>query len=318
VLVGGSFSFVLALLLLIVDERNLEVGLEAAYESFNRSASVFLEHSPVETDGIASKLILKLCVAVWCGFTGALFVFPGLRVSRMHWDALRYFGDRPLRKALLGLNLVSPFLLCLMWIRPLARHYFSVRIFPGMDKPLMTDAWFDSMRLWLCVLLTLLRLASAPSCFQAYLNIAQTRVDDLKKEAGKISNVELQRKVAIIFYYLCVVALQYVAPILLAVGFLLMNKTLGGYSWFGQPTFIDEECGPREAEPVTLSKLLPSGEESFSDVRAHWLEALSSFRQIFTVQVYRGIFGFASWWMQFVCFASLGAGLFYQSYFTDV
>ena len=39
--------------------------------------------------GIASKLILKLCVAVWCGFTGALFVFPGLRVSRMHWDALR-------------------------------------------------------------------------------------------------------------------------------------------------------------------------------------------------------------------------------------
>ena len=50
VLVGGSFSFVLALLLLIVDERNLEVGLEAAYESFNRSASVFLEHSPVETE----------------------------------------------------------------------------------------------------------------------------------------------------------------------------------------------------------------------------------------------------------------------------
>ena len=40
--------------------------------------------------GPASKLILKLCFAVWCGITGALFVFPGLRVSRMHWDALRY------------------------------------------------------------------------------------------------------------------------------------------------------------------------------------------------------------------------------------
>jgi hypothetical protein len=39
--------------------------------------------------GPASKLILKLCFAVWCGITGALFIFPGLRVSRMHLDALR-------------------------------------------------------------------------------------------------------------------------------------------------------------------------------------------------------------------------------------
>lgn len=59
----------------------------------------------------------------------------------------------------------------------------------------MTDNEFDSMRLWLCVTLTLIRLVTAPSCFQAYLNMAQDRLETLKKEAGRISNIELQRKV---------------------------------------------------------------------------------------------------------------------------
>ena len=59
----------------------------------------------------------------------------------------------------------------------------------------MSEAAFDSMRLWLCLILSLLRIVSAPSCFQAYLNIAQTRIESMKKEAGRISNVELQRKV---------------------------------------------------------------------------------------------------------------------------
>jgi len=182
----------------------------------------------------------------------------------------------------------------------------------------MSDDWFDSMRLWLCVIFTLLRLVTAPSCFQAYLNMAQNRIDELKKEAGKISNVELQRKVAIIFYYLCVVGLQYVAPIALGVGFTLMNKTLGGYGWFGQPSYNDEECSIKQEPMVTLSQLLPSESNSFSDVREHWLVALSSFRQIFTVQVFRGVFGFASWWMQFLCFATIGMGIAYQSYFAEI
>ena len=48
----------------------------------------------------------------------------------------RYCGERTLLKALIYVNIVSPFLLSLLWIRPLARHYFTVRMFPGMEKPL--------------------------------------------------------------------------------------------------------------------------------------------------------------------------------------
>nr|CAG4644709.1 EOG090X04CK [Leptodora kindtii] len=314
VLVGGGFCFLLALVLLLIDESNLELGLDAAYSSFNQTASLFLEQQAIPSDGPASKLILKLCAAVWCGLSGALYIFPGLRVSRMHWDALRYCGERSMLKGFIYLNLVSPFLLSLLWIKPLTRHYFTVRIFPGMQQALMTDNEFDSMRLWLCVTLTLIRLVTAPSCFQAYLNMAQDRLETLKKEAGRISNIELQRKVAIIFYYLCVVGLQYVAPIILCLGFTFMNKTLGGYGWFGQHVYNPDECSTKQEAFVTLSKLIPSEDNSLASAREHWLMALSSFRQVFSYEVFRGILGFATWWSQFLCFTTIGIGLAYQSY----
>ena len=60
----------------------------------------------------------------------------------------------------------------------------------------MSDQTFDSMRLWLCLVFGLIRVVSAPSCFQAYLNLAQERMEILKKEAGRISNVDLQKKVS--------------------------------------------------------------------------------------------------------------------------
>ena len=45
--------------------------------------------------------------------------------------------------------------------------------------------------------------------------------------------MELQRLVARIFYYLCVVTLQYVAPMILVLYLALMYKTMGGGTWTG-------------------------------------------------------------------------------------
>lgn len=70
-----------------------------------------------------------------------------------------------------------------------------------------------------------------PIYLQAYLNIAHDRVEEQKKEAGRITNIDLQKKVASIFYYLCVVTLQYVAPVIICLYLALMYKTLGDYRW---------------------------------------------------------------------------------------
>lgn len=103
------------MMVLIVDENTLELGLDDAYASFNHTASIFLKDQGLSSrylnrclygncelknillstdlfdvySGPASKLIVKFVLAVSCGFVGSLFTFPGLRVSKMHWDTLK-------------------------------------------------------------------------------------------------------------------------------------------------------------------------------------------------------------------------------------
>merc|ERR550534_484635 len=123
------------------------------------------------------------------------------------------------------------------------------------------------------------RLAVMPTYLQAYLNLAYQKVEDLKQEAGKISNIELQRLVIRVFYYLCVVTLQYVAPMILILYLSFLYKTLGGGSWIGQPpttpsavtnSSMSEVEGTEEFpeavaddNEVTLESLLPAqGEQT--------------------------------------------------------
>lgn len=79
--------------------------------------------------------------------------------------------------------------------------------------------------------MVILRFSLLPIYLQSYLNIAYDKVEDLKKEAGRITNIELQKKVSSIFYYLCVVTLQFAAPLIICLYLTLMYKSLGGLSW---------------------------------------------------------------------------------------
>lgn len=54
---------------------------------------------------------------------------------------------------------------------------------------------FDSLRLWLIVASCALRLALTRYHLQAYLNLAQKWVEQMKREAGRIAAIDIQRKV---------------------------------------------------------------------------------------------------------------------------
>lgn len=164
-----------------------------------------------------------------------------------------------------------------------------------------------------------------PIYLQAYLNLAYQRVELLKKEAGRITNIDLQRKIASIFYYLCVVTLQYVAPIILCLYLTLMYKTLGGYSWRGLFHFNsgadDNECIADLGEPQNNdnnANIFNYGDDSnaIMSTAQHFQLSLQSLKAVFTTDVYRGLFGFATWWSCFVWFAATSLGMVYQSYFT--
>uniref|UniRef100_A0A1E1W3Z2 Transmembrane protein 161B n=2 Tax=Pectinophora gossypiella TaxID=13191 RepID=A0A1E1W3Z2_PECGO len=174
-----------------------------------------------------------------------------------------------------------------------------------MEKPLMSAQAFDTLRLILVVLTVTLRIVLMPRQLQAYLDMAQRRLDVQKKEAGRITNIDLQKKIASVFYYLCVVALQYICPIVMCLYLTLMYKTLGGYSWTSLFYEKEEMCS---AVNNTAASSTVEGVEQFQ-------LAWENLKMVFTEEVYKGVFGFATWWCCFSWFITTSLGMAYQTYF---
>ncbi|XP_056639805.1 transmembrane protein 161B [Diorhabda sublineata] len=318
-IVMGFVYLLISMMVLIVDENMLEIGLEDAYVSFNKSASTFLHKQGLATTGPASKIVLKFIMAVWCGILGALFTFPGFRMAKMHWVLLKYFQDNKFKQLFLNVTFALPFILVIFWIKPVSRDYLTVRIFSGRSEPLMTEDSFESLRLIAIVVTMCLKLTLMPWYLQAYLDMAHHRLERQKKEAGRITNKELQKQIAAVFYYLCIVTVQYVAPIVLCVFFTFMYKTLGEYQWTGH--YLKYQTSPNDTLP---SNSTPAGyfqtEEngkSILESAAEFHLTIESLKEVFPYIVFRGLFGFATWWCCFLYFATTSFGLIYQSYFSN-
>ena len=74
----------------------------------------------------------------------------------------------------------------------------------------MSSEQFETLRLYMIIFVFLFKLAMMPKYLQSYLNLAYHKLEELKLEAGKITNVDVQKLIARVFYYLCVVTLQYI------------------------------------------------------------------------------------------------------------
>lgn len=75
----------------------------------------------------------------------------------------------------------------------LTHHFLPINI-------RMAEQTYDTLRLWTIILMCVLRLAMMRHHLQAYLNLAQKGVDQMKKEAGRISTVDLQKMVIKIMF----------------------------------------------------------------------------------------------------------------------
>ncbi|XP_039945813.1 transmembrane protein 161B isoform X3 [Hirundo rustica] len=271
----GFFFFVKAMAILIVTENYLEFGLESGFSNFSESAMQFLERQGLESQGPVSKLTFKLFLAILCSLIGAFLTFPGLRLAQMHLDALNLATERITQ---------------------------------------MSEDTFDTIRLWIIILLCVLRLAMMRHHLQAYLNLAQKSVDQMKKEAGRISMVDLQKMVARVFYYLCVIALQYVAPMVMLLHTTLLLKTLGNYSWGIYPN------SETPAENSLLSNSVysesPPADGKMKVTVVQITMALGSLKNIFTPLLFRGLLSFLTWWIAACLFSTSLFGLFYHQYLT--
>ncbi|KAK1176570.1 transmembrane protein 161B-like isoform X1 [Acipenser oxyrinchus oxyrinchus] len=305
------FFFVKAMAILIITENYLEFGLETGFANFSESAVQFLEKQGLDSQGPISKLTFKLFLALLCSLIGAFLTFPGLRLAQMHLDALNLATEK-VTQTLLHINFLAPLIMVLLWVKPITKDYIMNPTLGKESVPLMTEATFDTLRLWVIILLCLLRLGLMRRHLQAYLNLAQKCVDQMKKEAGRISTVDLQKMVARVFYYLCVIALQYMAPLVMLLHTTLLLKTLGDHSWgvYSEPEgLIDPDQMPAASLPLTAP-------ENTKVSVAQITMALGSLRNVFTPLLFRGLLSFLTWWIAACLFSTSLFGLFYHQYLT--
>lgn len=320
----GFLSLLVAMLVLVVREDYLEFGLESGFNSLFNNLEVFAKQQGFADWSIpVTKLTVKLGLAAVCAYIGALLAFPGLRLAQTHLDAVQMNAERPLIQILLHMSFLSPIIVLVLWVKPIARDFLANAPMGKTSITLVSSSAFDSMRLCIIVAVCVLRLALTRYHLQAYLNLAQKWVEQMKKEAGRIAAIDIQRKVTRVFCYLTVVTLQYLVPILLILFSTLALKALGDFSW---------TPGAEQSPGVTPALVLPTAPPSVSsvldededgvdymeeDIQAtvsRLSETFSALRSVLTPLFFRGFFAFLTWWVAACQVLSSLFGIYFHQY----
>ncbi|KAI4828992.1 hypothetical protein KUCAC02_023056 [Chaenocephalus aceratus] len=314
----GFLSLLVAMLVLVVREDYLEFGLESAFSSLFDNLEVFARQQGYAEWSIpVTKLSVKLGLAALCAYIGALLAFPGLRMAQTHLDAVQMNTGRPHIQILLHMSFLSPVIVMILWVKPIARDFLANAPLGKTTVTIVSSETFDSLRLWIIVVLCLLRLAMTRYHMQAYLNLAQKWVEQMKKEAGRIAAIDIQRKVTRIFCYLTVITLQYLVPV-----FLILFSTLALKSLASVLTDLYRSCrgllvegrcrsdprGDASAHTAIAAPVLPGGfdedEEGMDDMDedvqatvAHLTEAFMALRSVLTPLFFRGFLRLPDVWV---------------------
>ncbi|XP_030896330.1 transmembrane protein 161A isoform X2 [Leptonychotes weddellii] len=286
-----TFAFLfllLAMLVQVVQEETLELGLEPGLASMTQNLEPLLKMQGWDWALPLVKLAIRIGLAFVGSMLGAFLTFPGLRLAQTHLDALSMSEDRPMLQFLLHTSFLSPLIILWLWTKPIARDFLHQAPLGEVPFSLLSDSAFDSLRLWLLVALCLLRLAVTRPHLQAYLCLAKARVEQLRREAGRIEAREIQRRVVRVYCYVTVVSLQYLTPLILTLSCTLLLKTLGGYSWGPGPVPM---LSP--ARSSAQDRLGGPGEDEAQQTAARIAGALGS---LLTPLFLRAVLTFLIWW----------------------
>jgi len=312
VVIFGFFFLVIAMAVIIFENSFLDFGLQPAYRTFSDSASAFLAHQGIYSAGPASLLTMQIFLVLFAAVLGSFLAFPGLRLAKMHSDAIKYTSN-PFLQLLLNVNIAAPLMLSLLWVNPVVRD-FVVEGGRMKHKYLLTSSQFECVRLLLVQIFCLFRFMLIWPHLQAHLNLAVEKVNDLRKEAGRISLKDLQKLVGRVFYYLCVVSLQYLAPLILLLYCTFLLKSLGGFDITGSFNIEVPQVPLRITE---TSKNVTITDEDISLQVTQFSLALASLRQVFQPMCFRAILSFFVWWISTAWFITSAFGMVFYSYFSD-
>ncbi|XP_055474652.1 transmembrane protein 161A [Psammomys obesus] len=307
-----SFAFfflLLAMLVQVVREESLELGLEPGLASVTQNLEPVLKKQDWDWALPVVKLVIRLGLAVLGSLLGAFLIFPGLRLAQTHQDALTLSADRPLMQLLLHASFLSPLCTLWLWTKPVARDFLYQASMKNVTFSLPSEGAFDSLRLWVLVALCLLRLAVTRPHLQAYLCLAKARVEQLRKEAGRIEAREIQQRVVRVYCYVTVVSLQYLTPLILTLHGTLLLKTLGGYSWALGPA-------PPPVAPSHFSDTLISVDPAGDEAQQTAAQVARILGSLLTPLFLRGVLAYLIWWTAACQLLSSLFGLYFHQHLT--
>ena len=200
-----------------------------------------------------------------------------------------------------SINMILPLVAALAWVRPLARE--------PLARYGVVDESFELVRIAVVLFVCVVRTSMVRAHLQAHLNMAHDRVVALRREPGRISTTELQKLVVRVYYYLCVVALQYLAPVVILLFTVLMLKTLSDVSVLRVLGYNVTLTTPTVRGDQSSSVVTP--QSYFYEVYStavQFSQILTSLRQIFVPSCFRCLLSFTSWWLCATCFLTSSFG----------
>ena len=274
----GFFFLIVAMGILVISEDVTDFGLEPGYEHFSLILEKLYRKMNFRIKAAPSIWSMKVGLAFFSAFLGAVLGFPGIRYANMHLDSL-FFADRNIFiKTVLHFTFFSPVPLALLWVLPLSKELLIIK---GDNKygykKIFSDESFLYFRIHMFILICMIRFLITKTLLQSHLNSANQKMAKLKKETGRISNLEIQRTVARVFYYFSAAALQYIAPLILMLFLGLMVRTL---------TYNMNDNTP-------VSNLFFASNSTENQERKEYAQLL---RSLFSVQLFAGICSYLSWW----------------------
>lgn len=152
---------------------------------------------------------------------------------------------------------------------------------------------------------------------QSYLNIAPQKISYLRKQTGKVTNIDIQKLIARVGHYLSVASLQYLTPLLLCLFITLLTKSTGDYKWTGS-LWLSNQTIINNNETITshlnsTTNITNENDDRTAEDVAKL--ALTMFRDVFNPIVLRGFMGFILWWTCSCWFFTSVVGFVYNTYF---
>ena len=340
----GFFGFVISILFFQASSSTFEFQISPGLEdAAKRTQNVLQERMQLNAQVKPWVMGFQMAVALVAGIIAGVTVLAALRWSTFYVHVRKDPKAGIGRRILTRLNFLMPIFTLLLWIKPIGNHLQAPDLVPCEEGNvfkdctvhtdlssswLLNDTQFMRLRIWLVFITLVMRLIQLSPLIQAFLSTGREEELTLihqslaSKKADiniKDLHAQLQQLTGRIIRSLCVVAIQFFAPVSITFGCVALlvrkgNVDLGVCSLYEQ--FLQHT---EHITGITAETLRPEYTEKFTLFQKMMDQALNYIFDISSLQreeftspaLWRPMLSFLVWWSLLTWSITVALGIFY-------